>query len=65
MSKFKNVYPIIHFEGVTGKGTEADPLVVDATETTIAAGDDGLDAGTLQEVLQTLATRIQALEDAV
>lgn len=30
----------------------------------IAEGDDGLNAGTLQEVLQALATRIQALEDA-
>jgi hypothetical protein len=30
----------------------------------VAAGTDGLSAGALQVVLQALATRIQALEDA-
>lgn len=31
---------------------------------TIESGTDGLISGTVQEVLQALATRIQALEDA-
>lgn len=31
----------------------------------VAAGTDGLAAGTIQATLQSLATRIQALEDAV
>jgi hypothetical protein len=31
----------------------------------VAAGTDGLAAGTLQATLQALATRIQVLEDAV
>lgn len=31
---------------------------------TIESGTDGLIAGTVQEVLQALATRIQALENA-
>ena len=35
-----------------------------ADEDLVAAGDDGLDAGTIQEALQALATRVQALEDA-
>lgn len=30
----------------------------------VEAGTDGLSAGTLQETLQALATRIQTLEDA-
>lgn len=30
----------------------------------VAAGTDGLSAGTVQEALQDLATRVQALEDA-
>lgn len=30
----------------------------------VEAGTDGLDAGTVQEALQALATRVQALEDA-
>ena len=30
----------------------------------VEAGTDGLDAGTIQEALQDLATRVQALEDA-
>lgn len=30
----------------------------------VEAGEDGLAAGTLQEALQDLATRVQALEDA-
>lgn len=35
------------------------------SEDLVAAGDDGLAAGTVQEALQALATRVQALEDAV
>lgn len=38
--------------------------VLDAEGQTVAAGEDGLEAGTVQEVLQLLASRIQALEDA-
>lgn len=30
----------------------------------VEAGDDGLATGTVQEALQALATRVQALEDA-
>lgn len=47
-------------------GTEKRPWFkakvqgVDAVED----GDDGLEAGTIQEALQALATRVQALEDA-
>lgn len=35
---------------------------VAATDVTVAAGTDGLDAGNLQVVLQALATRIAAVE---
>lgn len=35
-----------------------------AESVSVAAGTDGLAAGTLQEALQALASRIQALEDA-
>ena len=35
-----------------------------AAQVTVAAGTDGLDAGTAQAALQDLATRVQALEDA-
>lgn len=35
-----------------------------AANVTVAAGTDGLGAGSAQEALQALATRIQALEDA-
>lgn len=35
-----------------------------AEDDTVVAGTDGLGAGTIQEALQALATRIQALEDA-
>lgn len=37
---------------------------VAASGVTVAAGDDGLSAGTVQAALQALATRVQALEDA-
>ncbi len=37
---------------------------VAASGVTVAAGTDGLGAGTLQAALQALATRVQALEDA-
>lgn len=37
---------------------------VNADSVSVAAGDDGLSAGTLQEALQALATRIAALEGA-
>lgn len=33
-----------------------------AEQVTVAAGTDGLDAGTVQEALQALATRVAALE---
>lgn len=46
------------------KVNEAIAKVSDAEGQTVAAGTDGLEAGTVQEVLQALATRIQALEDA-
>ena len=35
-----------------------------AANVTVAAGTDGLSAGTVQAALQALATRVQALEDA-
>lgn len=35
-----------------------------AASVTVAAGTDGLDAGSAQAALQDLATRVQALEDA-
>lgn len=35
-----------------------------AAAITVAAGTDGLDAGTAQAALQDLASRVQALEDA-
>lgn len=34
-----------------------------ASTVSVAAGTDGLSAGTVQEALQDLATRIKALED--
>lgn len=37
---------------------------VDAGSVTVAAGTDGLSAGDVQAALQSLATRVQALEDA-
>lgn len=37
---------------------------VNAATVSVAAGTDGLAAGTLQEALQALATRIEALENA-
>lgn len=46
------------------KVDEAIAKVSDAEGQTVAAGTDGLEAGTVQEALQALATRIQALEDA-
>lgn len=48
--------PRPYFAAKLKKAVAEDDVVVDGT--------DGLDAGTLQEVLQALATRIQALEDA-
>jgi len=42
--------------GVTGSGETA------ASDVSVAAGTDGLDAGTVQEALQALATRVAALE---
>jgi hypothetical protein len=36
----------------------------DAADVSVAAGTDGLSAGTVQSALQALATRVQALEDA-
>lgn len=46
-------------------GTEARPWFKAKVQgvDTIDAGTDGLIAGTIQEVLQDLATRIQVLED--
>lgn len=35
---------------------------VSADDVTVDAGDDGLDGGTVQEALQALATRVEALE---
>lgn len=35
-----------------------------AAQVIVAAGTDGLAAGTVQAALQALATRVQALEDA-
>ncbi len=46
------------------KVNEAIAKVSGAEGQTVAAGTDGLEAGTVQEALQALATRIQALEDA-
>ena len=37
----------------------------EASDITVEAGDDGLSSGSVQEALQALATRIQALEDEV
>lgn len=37
---------------------------VTAANVTVAAGTDGLSAGTAQAALQSLATRVQALENA-
>lgn len=37
---------------------------VSAANVTVAAGTDGLSAGSAQAALQSLATRVQALEDA-
>lgn len=37
---------------------------ITAANVTVAAGTDGLGAGTAQAALQALATRVQALEDA-
>jgi hypothetical protein len=34
------------------------------TQDLVEDGEDGLSAGTIQEALQDLATRVQALEDA-
>jgi hypothetical protein len=34
-----------------------------AAAVTVAAGTDGLSAGTVQEALQALATRVKAIED--
>ena len=38
-------------------------ILLDAGSIEVAAGDDGLDAGTIQEALQALATRVEALEN--
>lgn len=46
------------------KVNELAAKLSDAEGQTVAAGTDGLEAGTVQETLQALATRIQALEDA-
>lgn len=46
------------------KVNEAIAKVSDAEGQTVAPGTDGLAAGTVQEALQALATRIQVLEDA-
>lgn len=48
--------PIPYFIAKLQKALAEDDLVL--------AGTDGLDAGTIQEALQSLATRVQALEDA-
>lgn len=44
--------------------TGALTVDVAASDVTVAAGTDGLSAGTAQAALQALATRVQALEDA-
>lgn len=46
------------------KVNDAIAKVSDAEGQTVAEGEDGLEAGTVQEALQALASRIQALEDA-
>lgn len=46
------------------KVNEVIATLSDAEGQTVAAGTDGLAAGTVQDALQSLATRIQALEDA-
>lgn len=43
---------------------DVDPGPVAASDVTVAAGDDGLAAGSVQAALQALATRVKALEDA-
>lgn len=43
---------------------EIQELAGNSESVSVAAGTDGLDAGTVQEALQSLATRVQALEDA-
>jgi hypothetical protein len=47
-------------------GTEARPWFTAKVQgvAAVAAGTDGLEAGTIQAALQDLATRVQALEDA-
>lgn len=44
-------------EDVAGSGAS------EASAITVEAGDDGLASGSVQEALQSLASRIQALED--
>jgi len=56
-----------HATDATSSGTEYDfsPTGLAsylASVDLVVAGDDGLDAGTVQEALQALATRIAALE---
>lgn len=46
------------------KVNEAIAKASDADGQTVAEGDDGLEAGSVQEALQSLASRVQALEDA-
>lgn len=58
-----------HSTDATSSGTEYEFTPTGLTSyllgiDLVSAGTDGLDAGTLQETLQALATRIQALEDA-
>lgn len=53
---------------LTGNTVKADAFegaitsTVAATDVTVAAGTDGLSAGTAQSALQSLATRVKALE---
>lgn len=55
---------------LTGNTVKADGFegpvtgAVSAANVNVAAGTDGLSAGTAQVALQALATRVQALEDA-
>lgn len=50
---------------VTNASVAADAAIALAKLANVAAGTDGLAAGTMQATLQALATRIQVLEDAV
>jgi hypothetical protein len=56
----------LHQQGATPTNNRSVPvdLLMPADAIPVEAGDDGLDEGTVQETMQALASRLQALEDA-